>query len=240
MNKKIWLLALLGAALGAGLGFWKGRGKQDPLAELFPPEKTRGFVDGLSVRIASNLSAKSITGGEILVAEAVAPIPVDPERLEPTCLSLLQTLLRQNPKSEWICVFLAEDSALASTSNWLAVAEYQRGRITLRGGHPTAAQIDSLKARGLSAHRPDAKEAALVDAVYSANPGLKTVRWKLAQTLRGARPASLDKQAFFKLELDTRILSDVGKKHGRTGEQLRILTLGVTRYYWLRAGEPWN
>jgi hypothetical protein len=240
MNKKIWLLALLGAALGAGIGFFQGRSRQDPLTELFPPDRMKGYVENVNIRIAGNLTSKSITGGEILTAEAVAPTRLDPGKLEPTCLAVLRGLLRQNPDAEWICVFLAEDSALAATSNWLAVAEYQRGKIILRGGHPTAGQMDSLRTLGLSVHRPDAREAALVDAVFAANPGLKTERWKLAQTLRGASPASLDRKAFFRLPLDTRATADVGKKYGKTGEQTRNLVLGVTRYYWLRAGEPWQ
>ncbi len=239
MNKRLWALAGLGVVLGAGFGFWRAQSQRDPLADLFPAEKIRGYVEGMRLRIASNLTSKSITGGAVLLAEAIAPGPVESSRLGPTCLAVLKGLLQQRRDTEWICVFLAEDSALAATSNWLAVAEYRRGEVTLRGGHPTSSQIDSLKALGLSAHRPDAAETALINEVFEANQGLKAERWRLSQTLRGA-PAGLDRGEFFHLELDSRSLSEAGKRHGMTGDQVRALVLGVTRYYWLRVGETWR
>ena len=240
MKKRYWILALLGVVLGAVLGTWRSHSQIDPLAELFPAEKVKGYMEGTVVRIASNLSSKSITGGAIVVAEAITPGPIPPERLGPTCLGVLKGLLQQQRNTDWICVFVAEDSALDATSNWMAVAEYHRGQVTLRGRPPTAAQLDSLRARGMPAHRPDVKEAERVNEVFEANQGLKAERWNLSQTLRGSSPGSLQRESFFRLELDSRSLSDLGKKNGMTGEQLRALVLAVTRYYWLNAGTPWQ
>jgi len=217
-----------------------GHTAKDKVEALIPEEKIRGAVEGLKVSLVSNLEAKSISGGDILVAEAVAQGSVPADRLTPTCLRLLKGLLRQRRDAEWICLFLAEDSALAATSNWLAMAEYHRGEVVLRGGHPTLAQLDSLKNAGLSARRLENGEGVILTDVFTAHSGLKGDRWKLSQSLRGATSAALNRESFFQLELDTRILSDVGKKHGRSGDQIRSLVLSVTRYYWLRAGEPWR
>jgi hypothetical protein len=207
---------------------------------LFPEEKIAGAMEGMRVSLLSNLEGKSISGGEILVAEAVAPGPVSPEQLTPTCLRLLKGLLQQRREAEWVCVYLAEDSALAASYNWLATAEYHRGKVTLRGGHPTPSQMDSLRAKGIAVHRPQGGESKLVAEVFAAHSGLKAERWELSQSLRGASLATLDRETFFHLVLDTRKLFDIGKIHGRTGPEIRNLVSGVTRYYWLRAGEPWQ
>ena len=235
MNKRLWLLAAVGVALGAALGVWQRRGSHDSLADLFPEDKLKNAVPGLQISILGNMTAKSITGGEVIMARAVAPRRIQPIEISPTALNALKGILRQH-KADWICVFLAEDSALAATSNWVAMAEFHRGAITLRGGLPSYQQLDSLKSLGLPVLRPDSEQALLVKEVFD-SLGIKSERWKLSQTLRGASPASLDRDAFLKLELDTRILSDIGKKHGMSGEQVRALVLGVTRYYWFRAGE---
>ena len=240
MNKRFWLLAAIGIILGAALGLWQRHEPGDPLAKLFPEKKIHGYIKGMRVLIASNLSSKSISGGDILLAEAITPGPMEPNRLGPTCLGVLKGLLQQRPKADWICVFIAEDSALAATANWLAVAEYHRGQITLRGRPPSPSQLDSLRSLSIIAHRPDAAEAVLVNEVFDTNSGLKAERWELSQTLRGATAASLNRESFFKLELDTRSLADIGKRHNRTGDQVRALVLSVTRYYWFKAGEIWE
>jgi hypothetical protein len=230
-------MGLAGILLGISIGFWQKHSPRDPLAKLFPEEKLRGRVEGARVSIVSDLSSKSIGGGDVLLARVILPFHVDANRLDPTSLGILQGVLRQQPNTDWICIFIAEDSALAATSNWVSIAEYHRGEITLRGGHPSPVQIDSLQSLGIPAHRPDSAEAALVNETFVAHPGLRAARWKLSQTLRGATSASLNQEEFFKLELDTRTLFDVEKKHGMTGEQLRQKILGVVRYYWLRMGE---
>ncbi len=240
MNKKFWVLialAVLGIIAGASIGFFQKSEPRDPLDKLFPEEKLKDYMDGTRILIASNLSSKTISGGDILLAEAITPGPVESNQLQPTCLGVLKGLLKQKPNTDWICIFIAEDSALAATSNWLAVAEYHRGQVTVRGGLPSTAQLDSLQSMGIPAHRPNASEAVLVNEIFTANSGLKSDRWELSQTLRGASNASLNRESFFKLELDTRSLADVGAKHGMTGEQVRSLVLGVTRYYWLRMGQ---
>ncbi len=240
MNKKFLLLILLaiaGILAGFAIGFFQKHESGDPLEKILPEEKIKGYMNGTRILLASNLSSKTISGGDVLLAEAITPGPVEPGRLRPTCLGVLKGLLQQNPKADWICVFLAEDSSLAATSNWVAVAEYHHGQITLRGGFPSARQLDSLQSLGIPAHRPDAVEAAMVNEVFTANQGLKSDRWNLSQTLRGASNASLNREGFFKLELDTRTLADVGAKHGMSGDQVRSLVLGVTRYYWLMMGE---
>ncbi len=239
MKKSIWVFAIFGVLLGSGLGFLRAHKAKDPLVELFPPEKLKGYVENVSIRIASNLKQTSINGKKSLQAEAVSPLFIPPEKLEATCLAILQGVLRQNKDFDWITIYLAEDTSLSATSNWLAVAEYQAGKITIRGGPPTPAQCDSLQTLGITVIRPDAKTAALINAVFSGSPGLKLERWKLSQNLRGATEASLNKEQFFQLSLNTKALAEEGKKFGLTAEKTRQQVMGITRYYWQRAGVPW-
>ena len=235
MNKKIWLLVLLGIVLGISIGVLRQRGSRDPLSSLFPEDKLKGAVSGIQVSIIGNLMTKSITGGEVILAQAVAPRPLQPSEVNPTALNVLRGILSQR-KADWICVFLAEDTALAGTSNWVVMAEYNRGTITLRGGLPTDLQIDSVKASSFPILRPDSIQSHLVWEVFD-SLSLRADRWTLSQSLRGSSSANLDRENFFKLDLNARTLSDIGKKHGMTGDQVRSTVLGVTRYYWLRMGE---
>jgi len=235
MNKRLWLLALIGVLLGVSLGVWKRQSSRDPLDSLFPEDKLKGAVSGIRVSIIGNMTAKSITGGEVILAQAMAPRPFQASEIDPTALNVLREILAQH-KADWICVFLAEDSALEATSNWVAMAEYHRGAITLRGGMPTDQQIDSVKTSGLPILRPDSTQSRLVKEVFD-SLSLKSDRWTLSQSLRGSSSANMDREAFFKLDLNARTLSDIGKKHGMTGDQIRSVVLGVTRYYWLRMGE---
>ena len=52
MNKKVLLLALLGALAGLGLGVFQAmqkRGQQTQAQDLFPADKLNGYVQGTSV-----------------------------------------------------------------------------------------------------------------------------------------------------------------------------------------------
>ena len=235
MKKPIWLLALIGVVLGVFIGILQNHQSHDPLEELFPAEKLKDAVADVRVGILGNLTAKSIMGGDILLARAITPRPLQPSEISSTVLNILRGILRQN-KADWICVYLADDSILAATSNWTAVAEYHRGKITLMGGLPTSSQLDSVRASGLSILRPDSVQSRLVGEVFD-SLRIKSDRWKVSQTLRDASAASMDRGEFFRLELDTRELFNIGKKHAMTGDQVRVLVLSVTRYYWLNAGK---
>ncbi len=239
MNRRLWMMAALGALLGVALGVWHAE-HRDALNHLFPADKLQGFEQGTQIFIDTNLTSKTITGGAILIAQAITPGAIPPDRLGPTCLGVLKSLLLQRPHTDWICVFVAEDTDLAATSNWLAEAEYHRGRVTLRGGPPTPRQIDSLRSLGLGVHHPTPAEAALINAAFEAMPGLKADRWQLSQSLRGPSTANLDRETCLNPELETHALYLVGKSHGMNEMQVRDLVLAVTRYYWLRAGIPWT
>src|SRR5690606_32388918 len=107
------------------------------------------------------------------------------------------------PEAEWICVFIAEDSAMAAGSNWVGVAEFRQGKVTLTGGMPTPSQLDSLAKAGMPTARPTAGDLKAVAAVYERAGSLAANRWRLSQTLLGAGSGRLDKTDFFKPEMET-------------------------------------
>src|SRR5438128_246710 len=106
--RKIWLLAAVGLLLGILVGVLQRKGSSDSLADLFPEDKLKGAMSGIQVSIIGNLTTQSITGGEVMLAQAVAPRRLQSSEINPTALNILRGILSQQ-KADWICVFLAED-----------------------------------------------------------------------------------------------------------------------------------
>ena len=238
-RKQIWLMGAIGAVLGFGIAYLQAPQAQDPLEEVFPDSALTGAVSGMRLQILSNLGSQSITGGKVVMAEAYFPESAPESVWKPSLLSSLRSLLIQEPESEWICVYLARDSLFAAAYQWIAVGEYYRGQVTLRGGPPGQAEMDSLRAKGKAIRPPEPGDGKLLAEVFAATPGLKHDRLTLSATLRGANTAQLDKEALLRLKLDTRALSEVAKAHDLKPLELRETVLAVNAYHWLRAGVPW-
>lgn len=233
MNKKIILLALLGAAGGVGLGVLLSPERKGQAAkDLFPPEKLHGYAEGTTLKLR-----EAGKGGGPVVYQAVTPFGLRPDQVGPTGLGALKTLRQQYPEAKRLAVFLAEDSAMADASNWVALAEYVDGTLKLTGGHPTAAQLDSIAAAGTPLRRPTAGDLRIAAKVFDSTGGLRTERWRLARSLVGAS-GHVDKAAFAKLDLETPVLHKTAKAVGKTQKEVQATVLAVTRYYWLRAGDP--
>lgn len=236
MNKKVIILALLAAVGGIILGVVQTmhqRGPQTQAQELFPPEKLNGYVQGTQIGVRENGK-----GGRPVVAVAVTPYGIKPEQVSPTGYGALKALRRSFPKNDWITVFMAEDSAMAEASQWLGVAELRAGKVTLTGGIPTQAEIDSLSRLGNPFRRPTKADLKAVAAVFDSTGGLASERWSLSETLLGAGTGRIDKSHFLKLDLETAPLHAAAKAMGMDARQLQALVHGVTRFYWTKAGEP--
>jgi hypothetical protein len=232
-------MGALGAVLGVGAAFWRAPQTKDPLESTITDKALVGAVKGMRLQIHSNLGGESITGGKVGIAEAYFPGPAPESVWRPSLLASLRSLLMQEPASEWICVYLARDSAYAAAYQWLATGEYYRGTVTLRGGPPSETEMDSLRARGKAIRPPKEGDGALLAQVFAETPGLKHERLTLSTTLRGVNAASQDKESHLRLNLDTRALSQVAKAHGLKPLELRETVLAVNAYHWLRAGVPW-
>lgn len=235
MKKSLLVMILLGAALGALLGYWKGP-KGDPLAKLLPAKDLAGYLEGTKVAIMANAKGRSITGGSLLCAEGWAPAGIAPQNLLPTVYGALKAVLQQNRGADVVRLYLAEDSLLARSYQWAAVAEYRRGRITVTGGFPSESSLDSLRRLGLEARRPTPVEAKALAQLFDQTGGLAAERLEISQALSipagGASPES-----HFRLSLETPVLAKVGKPLGLKPQELKDAAMAINRYYWLRAGQ---
>jgi hypothetical protein len=231
----IALLAMVGGiALGAFQAMQKrGRQTQAQAQDLFPPEKLAGYVQNTHIKVVEEGK-----GGRPVLAIAVTPYGIKPEQVAPTGFGALKALHRSFPKTDWVSVFIAEDSAMADASNWVGVAELRAGKVTVTGGIPTQAKLDSLGKLGQPFRRPTQDDLKAVAAVYDSTGSLAGERWDLSQTLLAAGSGRIDKSRFLSLDLETNALHSAAKAVGADPKQLQGLVSGVTRFYWSKAGEP--
>jgi hypothetical protein len=234
MNKKMILLVTVGALGGMALGLLTSPERKAAAEdEVFPQAKLEGYVANTVIKLVDKGQDR-----RPVIALAVTPYGLKPGQISPTGYGALKTLQGQFPEAEWICVFIAEDSAMAAGSNWVGVAEYRQGKVTLTGGMPTQFQLDSLGKAGMPTARPTAQDLKAVAEVYGRAGSLAANRWRLSQTLLGAGSGRIDKTNFLKLEMETTALHGAAKAMGRPPKEMQALLQSVTRFYWLRAGEP--
>jgi hypothetical protein len=237
VDKKIWILGLLGILAGLGLGVFRtmknGAVAAKAAQDLFPTEKLNGYVQGTHIEVRGDDK-----GGRPVVAVAVTPYGIKPEQVSPTGYGALKALRRSFPKADWISVFIAEDSAMAESSEWVGVAEMRGGKVTVTGGIPSGRGLDSLSLPGEKLHRPTKADLKAVAALFDSTSGLSTERWDESQALLGAGSGRIDKSRFFTLDLQTASLHATAKALGMDPKQLQSLALGVTRFYWAKAGDP--
>src|SRR3954466_8114696 len=121
MNKKVIVLAVLAAIGGIALGILRSPERKNSKAQdLFPPEKMVGYVEKTNIKIVDDGKGKGGLGsGGSVLAMAVTPYGIKPEQVSPTGYQALKALHRQFKESDWISVFIAEDSAMADASNWV-------------------------------------------------------------------------------------------------------------------------
>jgi hypothetical protein len=234
MKKSIWGFIAVGILLGGLFGYWRAP-KGDPLAELLPADLLKGYIEGTKVAIMTNAKGHSITGGSLLLAESWAPAGIAPESLLPTVYGAVKAVLQENRKADVVRLFLAEDSLRARAYQWCAIAEYRRGRITVTGGFPTPAQLDSLRKIGVEARPPKADEAILLAEIFDKTGGLAADRLELSQSLSVPATGAVSDR-FYTLPLETPVLAKVGKAHGLNVQQVRDAVLAINRYYWLNTG----
>lgn len=234
MDKKVIILAALAAVGGVGLAVLRSPERKGAQAdESFPPEKLQGYETRTEIKVL-----ESGKGGRPVLAVATMPYGIKPEQVSPTGYGALKALRRQYPKSDWISVFMAEDSAMAAASNWVGVAELRQGKVTVTGGIPTQAQIDSLAKLGNPLRRPTPADLKAVATVYDSAGSLSAERWDLSQALLGAGSGRIDKSGFLKLDIETTALHSAAKSLGMAPKDLQALVQGVTLFYWANAGEP--
>lgn len=237
MDKKIWLLGLLGVLAGLGLGVFRtmknGAVAAKAAQDMFPPEKLNGYVQGTHIQVRDDGH-----GGRPVVAVAVTPFGIKPGQISPTGYNALKLVRRSFPKADWISVFIAEDSAMAEASEWVGVAEMRAGKVTVTGGIPSGPGLDSLSKAGGLSHRPTQADLKAVATLFDSTSGLSAERWDESQTLLGAGSGRIDKSGFFALHLETTSLHAAAKALGMDPKQLQALALGVTRFYWAKAGDP--
>lgn len=231
--KKAIAFAVIGAVGGTALAiFLSPERKTAAAADLFPEEKLQGYRTDTRITVVDPGKA-----GGAVIAWAFTDFGIRPEQISPTAYFSLKHVRKSYPDADRIAVFVAEDSAMAKASNWVALAEFHAGVIRVRGGLPTEAQLDSLAAMGQPLRRPTLQDIRVAAAVFDSTGGLAKERWKLSRTLVGA-PAGIDKARFANLDLETTVLHSVGKASGRSAKEVQATVVGVTRYYWLRAGDP--
>jgi hypothetical protein len=234
MDKKVIILAALAAIGGIGLGVLRSPARKGQKAqELFPAEKLQGYVKNTAIKVVEDGK-----GGRPVLAVAVAPFGIRPEQVSPTGYGALLALHRQFQTNDWVSVFIAEDSAMADASNWVGVAELRLGKITVTGGIPTQAVLDSLRHIGQPLKRPTPEDLLAVAAVYDSTGGLAGERWELSQNLLGAGSGRVDDSHFLVLDLETGALHSVAKALGKDPKDLQTTVQNVTRYYWMKAGKP--
>jgi hypothetical protein len=237
MDKKIWILGLLGILAGLGLGVFRsmknGAVAAKAAQDLFPAEKLNGYVQGTHIQVREDGK-----GGRPVVAVAVTPYGLKPEQVSPTGYGALKAIRRSFPKADWISVFIAEDSAMAEASEWVGVAEMRAGKVTVTGGIPSGRGLDSLSRPGAPVHRPTQADLKAVAALFDSTSGLSAERWDLSQALLGAGSGRIDKSHFLTLDLQTTSLHAAAKALGTDPKSLQSLALGVTAFYWAKAGDP--
>lgn len=227
------VFAVLGAIGGVALGVWRSPERRTAAArEDFPPEKLQGWVEETRIKIVE----AGKPGGAVL-AWAITPYGIQPGQVSPTGYGALKALRKQYPDADPISVFLAEDSAMAQASNWIGLAEFRGGAVTVSGGYPTRAQLDSLARMGQPVRRPTPEDLKVAAAVFDSTGGLAGDRRALSRTLLGAA-GRVDKSRFTDLDLETTALHAVAKKTGKSTKEVQSTVVGVVRYYWLRAGDP--
>lgn len=234
MNKqvKLALLALIGAVGGASLAIFRSPERQVAAAqEVFPPEKMKGHVENPVIQMVDKG-----TGGGPVIARVIVPYGVAPEQVSPTGYVALKALKAQFPDAERIAAFLAEDSAMARASNWVGLAQYVRGQVTVTGGLPTQLQLDSLAKAGQALRRPTPEDLRLVADVFDSTSGLYLHRWNIARGLVGAA-GQIDRSRFADVPLSTPVVHKAAKRRGLKTQEAKDRVLDVVRYYWLRAGE---
>jgi hypothetical protein len=234
LDKKIIILAIVAAIGGVILGIVRSPERKTAQGQdLFPAEKLQGYMENTHISVKEDGK-----GGRPVVAVAVTPYGIKPEQVSPTGYGALKALHRSFPKSDWVSVFIAEDSAMAEASNWVGVAELRGGKVTVTGGIPTQAQIDSLGKLGQPFQRPTPSDLKAVATLYDSTGSLFAERWDVSQGLLGAGSGRIDKSRFFKLDLETNALHAAAKAQGMEPKQLQTLAQGVTRFYWSKAGDP--
>jgi hypothetical protein len=234
LDKKIIILALLAAAGGVGLAIIRSPERKGAQGQdIFPPEKLKGYVENTHIAVKEDGA-----GGRPVLAIAITPFGIKPEQVSPTGYGALKALHRSFPKTDWVSVFIAEDSAMAEASNWVGVAELRGGKVTVTGGIPTQAQIDSLGKLGQPFRRPTQEDLKAVAVLFDSTGSLAPERWGLSQTLLAAGSGRIDKTRFFTLDLETASLHAAAKSLGTEPKKLQAQAQGVLRYYWSMAGEP--
>ncbi len=236
MDKKVIVLAALAALGGIGLGVLRAPARKnggEKAQDLFPPEKLLGQVANTNIKVVEDGK-----DGRPVLAIAITQFGIKPEQISPTGYGALHALHRQYPKTDWVSVFIAEDSAMADASNWVAVAELRLGKVTITGGFPTQAEFDSLRIIGQPLKRPAPEDLSAVAMVFDSTEGLPSERWELSHTLLGAGSGRIDKSNFFDLDLETAALHSVAKAVGKDAKALEATVQNVTRFYWMKAGDP--
>jgi hypothetical protein len=234
LDKKIIILAILAAIGGIALGIIRSPQRKTAQGQdLFPPEKLQGYVENTHISVKEDGK-----GGRPVLAVAVTPYGIKPEQVSPTGYGALKALHRSFPKTDWVSVFIAEDSAMAEASNWVGVAELRGGKVTVTGGIPNQAQMDSIAKLGRFLRRPAPEDLKAVAALYDSTGSLAQERWDLSQTLLGAGSGRIDKSHFLSLDLETNALHAAAKALGKDPKQLQAMALGVTAFYWAKAGDP--
>jgi hypothetical protein len=233
LDRKIVILAALGALGGFSAAiFLSPERKGAAVRELFPPEKLQGYVENVTLRVVE----PGASGGPVM-AWAIAPNGLEPGQVAPTGMWALKQVRKTYPQASRIAVFVAADSAMAEASNWAGLAELRGDAVHLSGGLPTQAQLDSLAAQGQAIRRPTPEDLQVAAAVFAATKGLGFERWQLARGLVGAT-GRIDKARFASLDLETTALGKVAKARNRPLKEIQATVVAVTRYYWLRAGDP--
>src|SRR5690348_4674537 len=101
MNKKLILLAIIGAVIGAAIAFFRSPQRQiAKVQEMFPPEKLQGYAEGTQVRIF-NRKSTGVSGGPVL-ALAIAPFGLAPAQIPPTGWGAIKALHEQYPDKPWL------------------------------------------------------------------------------------------------------------------------------------------
>jgi hypothetical protein len=236
VKKKVWILGLLGLLAGLAIALTQARiegGARSEAQDLFPPEKRNGALTGSRILIRDEGK-----GGRPVEAVILAPFGVKPGEVAPTGYWALMSLHRSYSDADWISAFLAEDSAMYLACQWIGVAELRNGKVTVTGGIPDQREMDSLTRMGNPVHRPTRADLKAVSALFDSSRGLYTERRQLSRTLLGAGSGRIDKSRFLTLDLQTPSLHAAAKAQGMDAKRLQSLAHEVTRFYWVKAGNP--
>ena len=146
MDKKVIILAVVAAVGGVGLGVLRSPAKQAAAAkeDVFAEEKLKGYAQNTQIKVLDDGKSKSGLSGGPVMAVAVAPFGVSAAQISPTGYGALKALRRQYRDADWIAVFIAEDSAMAEASNWIGLAQFRKGEVTVTGGLPSESELANL------------------------------------------------------------------------------------------------